>query len=234
MCGVVCVCVSPSAGPPSAKPPKKSLSFFPSPAPILVLFLSLGVFSWNFGVVLKRRDPQMCTFGVLGLSCEAPSAGLNRSDGPNSVEPISVTKEGLSRPGLNRSRPTGRGVGRGEGVELAEVELTFTSTHNSTKTKIIGMFLLTCFFFFFPPPDRPPPDRAPPDRLPPDRPLLDPLRRTAKHFSLFLSPATIFILSSLSWGSFRGIVEVFLKSRVWKLFSKIKKLCVYFPRTRRS
>ena len=33
-----------------------------------------GVFSWNFGGILKRWDPQMCPFGVLGLSCEAPAA----------------------------------------------------------------------------------------------------------------------------------------------------------------
>ena len=33
---------------------------------------SLGVFSWNFGGVLKRWGAQMCTFGVLGLSCASP------------------------------------------------------------------------------------------------------------------------------------------------------------------
>ena len=38
----------------------------------------------------------------------------------------------------------------------------------------------------------------------PDRPSAGPLRRTAQNFALFFSlPATIFILSSLSWGSFR-------------------------------
>ena len=47
--------------------------FFPSPALIFVLFLSLGVFSWNFGGVFEGRDPLMCTFGVLGLSCEIPA-----------------------------------------------------------------------------------------------------------------------------------------------------------------
>ena len=49
----------------------QNFAFFPSPALIFVLFLSFsGVFSWNFGGVLKRRDPPMCTFGVLGLSCD--------------------------------------------------------------------------------------------------------------------------------------------------------------------
>ena len=55
----------PPAGQPSAGRPKISL-FFPSPAPIFVLFLSLGVFSWNFGGVFEFRDPQMSTFGLSG------------------------------------------------------------------------------------------------------------------------------------------------------------------------
>ena len=58
---------------PSAKPPKISpfslsrlhfRSFF--------LSLSLQVFSWNFGGLIE--SPPMCTFGVLGLSCETPAA----------------------------------------------------------------------------------------------------------------------------------------------------------------
>ena len=46
--------------------------FFPLPLPFSFYFsLSSGVFSLNFGgVLLKRRDPQMCAFGVLGLSRE--------------------------------------------------------------------------------------------------------------------------------------------------------------------
>ena len=36
-------------------------------------FFSLGVFSWNFGGVLKRRC-QLCTFGLTGMSCETPVA----------------------------------------------------------------------------------------------------------------------------------------------------------------
>ena len=34
-------------------------------------FLSWGSFR-GIGGVIENRDPQMCTFGVLGLSCEAP------------------------------------------------------------------------------------------------------------------------------------------------------------------
>ena len=42
--------------------PPQFFSFFP-------LFWSL---SWNFGGVSEGRDAQMCTFGVLGLSCASP------------------------------------------------------------------------------------------------------------------------------------------------------------------
>ena len=56
--------------------PQISLFFFSlSPATIFFLFFSLlGVVSLNFGGVFEGWDPQMCTFGVLGLSCEAPVA----------------------------------------------------------------------------------------------------------------------------------------------------------------
>ena len=52
-----------TALPGTALPPE--ISFF---------LLSLGVFSLNFGGVFEGRDPQMCTFGFLGLSCETPAA----------------------------------------------------------------------------------------------------------------------------------------------------------------
>ena len=52
-------------------------------------------------------------------------------------------------------------------------------------------------------PDPPPPDLPPPDLPPPDPPPPDPLRRTAQNFALFFpSPATVFILFSLSCWSF--------------------------------
>ena len=47
--------------------------FVPPPAAKFVLFFPLlGVLSWNFGGFLKCRGPEMCTFGVLGLSCASP------------------------------------------------------------------------------------------------------------------------------------------------------------------
>ena len=47
------------------------LFFFPSPATKFVLFFGLLVEFWW---CLKRRSPEMCTFGVLWLLCEAPAA----------------------------------------------------------------------------------------------------------------------------------------------------------------
>ena len=41
----------------------KFCAFFPLPPPFRSFCVSLGVFSWNFWWCLKRRDPQMCTFG---------------------------------------------------------------------------------------------------------------------------------------------------------------------------
>ena len=70
----------PSAGapPPQDRPPPnrpKFRSFFSLSRRKFHSFFSLwGVFSLNFGGVFEGRDPQMCTFRVLWLSCEAPAA----------------------------------------------------------------------------------------------------------------------------------------------------------------
>ena len=93
-------CAGPLCGGPScAGPPNISLFFFPSPATISFFFVSLGVFSWNFGGVLKRRDPQMCTFGVLGLLCEAGGPEAVSHDSPRAQ---TCTFEG---PGLHTGYP---------------------------------------------------------------------------------------------------------------------------------
>ena len=92
VCCVLCV-LPPSAGPPSAKPlfhrpladrplpgrpppdHPKFRSFFSLSRPHVRSLSSLwGVFSWNFGSVIEGRDPLMCTYGVLGLSCETLAA----------------------------------------------------------------------------------------------------------------------------------------------------------------
>ena len=48
--------------------------FFPSPAEKFVLFFLSGGLLVDFWWCLKRPGTRMCTFGVLGLSCEAPAA----------------------------------------------------------------------------------------------------------------------------------------------------------------
>ena len=63
----------PDNPPPDNPPPDRPnfRSFFSLlPPQFSFFFLSLGVLAWNFGV--KRRGPEMCTFGVLGLSCASP------------------------------------------------------------------------------------------------------------------------------------------------------------------
>ena len=58
----------PKSGGPWAGVPKISHFFF-SPLPLpFSLFFSLSL--WGSSWCLKRRESQMCTFGVLGLSCE--------------------------------------------------------------------------------------------------------------------------------------------------------------------
>ena len=62
-------------GPKGGGPKISRMIFFPSPATIFFLSsLSWGLLV-EFWWYLKRRGPEMSTFGVLGLSCEAP-AGL--------------------------------------------------------------------------------------------------------------------------------------------------------------
>ena len=67
------------------------------PATTFFLFsLSLGVFSLILVVSLKRWGAQMCTFGVLGLSCEVPAApkppGFTRQpESPHRLTSASVT-----------------------------------------------------------------------------------------------------------------------------------------------
>ena len=79
----MCVMVGPKGGAPKGGArivgPRKvgskiSCFFFPSPTTSFALFVSHCVYSRCFLVFGKRRGRQMCTFGVLGLSCGAPAA----------------------------------------------------------------------------------------------------------------------------------------------------------------
>ena len=58
----------------SADRPKFHAVFFTFPPQFSFFLLSLWGPSVEFWWCLKRPGPEMCTFGVLGLSCEAPAA----------------------------------------------------------------------------------------------------------------------------------------------------------------
>ena len=67
--------MAPKGGGPEGWEVQNFALFFSSPTTSFAFFLSLTVcllvvFWW----CLKRWDPEMCTFGVHGLSCEAPAA----------------------------------------------------------------------------------------------------------------------------------------------------------------
>ena len=71
---------TPCLGPPSAGPPLRQTAqnfalVFTSPAPNFALFLSLGVFSLNFGGVFEGRDTQTCTFGLSGYPSSPHPSG---------------------------------------------------------------------------------------------------------------------------------------------------------------
>ena len=69
---LVCVMVGPRRVGPRKRPKFRAFFCFSlSRLHFRSLCLSLWVSSCGILVVLKRRDPQMCTFGVLGLSCGA-------------------------------------------------------------------------------------------------------------------------------------------------------------------
>ena len=59
-------------GAPKGGEPKISRFFFHLPPQFFVFFPSLLVFFVEFWWCLKRRGAQMCTFGVLGVSCASP------------------------------------------------------------------------------------------------------------------------------------------------------------------
>ena len=64
----------PKAGAPVGGRPKISRFCSPLPPQFSFFLPSLGGVLVKFWWCLKRRDPQIYTFGVLGLSCEAPAA----------------------------------------------------------------------------------------------------------------------------------------------------------------
>ena len=74
--------------------------FFPLSRSIFALFVSLLVSSRGILVVFSKAGPQMCTFGVLGLSCEAPAATNPPRVSHHSPRAQTCTFEG---PGLHKN-----------------------------------------------------------------------------------------------------------------------------------
>ena len=61
--------------------PQISRFVFPLPPQFVFFLPSPGVFSWNFGGVLKRQNPQMCTFAGAGPPAVRRRAVRRRREG---------------------------------------------------------------------------------------------------------------------------------------------------------
>ena len=73
-------------GPRRVGGPKFRAFFSPLPPQFSFFLPSLGSVLVKFWWCLKRRDPQICTFAVLKLSCEAPAAPKQGEQKKKSVE----------------------------------------------------------------------------------------------------------------------------------------------------
>ena len=150
---------APKGGAPKGAGPKLSRFFSPLPPHFRSFCLSLGVFSWNFGGVFEGRRTQMCTFGVLGLSCEVPAApkpsGFHTTTRepkrahlratPQQTPPKFNEKTPRERQkerkwggrGEKKERNFGRSGGGGSGVGWGRVQTNNTqhntTTHNNTQ-----------------------------------------------------------------------------------------------------
>ena len=74
VCLGLCWCLGVCGGAPKGGGAKNFALFSLSRHNCLSFFSLLGSFRGILVVFLKRRDPLMCMFGVLGLSCETPAA----------------------------------------------------------------------------------------------------------------------------------------------------------------
>ena len=127
---------------------RKFPAFFPSPTTSFALFLLtvclLVVFWWW----LEAPGRQMCTFGVLGLLCEAPAGPVSQKrEGPERDEKnrnwagegkskIGRSSEGVRRRGTHNKQSTnlGRLVDAQKGSETITTPPTGTTTTATTTT----------------------------------------------------------------------------------------------------
>ena len=131
--------------------PKISRFFFSLSRRKIRSFLpSLGVFSLNFGGVFVDRDPQMCTFGVLRLSCASPSGpvwwgppGFHTTARepkcahlrvPVFKNTTKIQRKGHPKRGKKKERNFGRsGEGRSRGTEHDQTK-TLKPPHGNRET----------------------------------------------------------------------------------------------------
>ena len=111
-------------GPQRVGGPKFRAFFFRLSPPVLLFFSLLGVFFVEFWwCFLKRRGRELCTFGVLGLLCEAPAA-------PKPPGFYTTAREPTDGPGLHRNhqnstkrpkREKKNEIGGGDGNKKSEI-----------------------------------------------------------------------------------------------------------------
>ena len=133
-------CGAPKCGAPKGGVQKISRFFFLLPPPFSFFFSLLESFR-GIGGVIESRDPQMCTFGVLGLSCEAPAAqnrqGFTRQPVHISGSRPSKTPQKTPRETQKSEMEGGRG-GVGAGVkgsaQILDEPTNTTQQHNNYST----------------------------------------------------------------------------------------------------
>ena len=91
----------PSAG-PLRRTAQNFALFFPSPPQFSFFLLSLGGPFVEFWWGLKRRGAQMCTFGVLGRSCETLAAPPDRAAGARTRQPENSKRAYFRAPALQK------------------------------------------------------------------------------------------------------------------------------------
>ena len=77
---------------------------FFSPAPFSLFLSPSGSLLVEFWWCLKRRDPRMCTFGALGLSCETPVAPTTHKNNTTTTHNNGLFNIGLAKVGHNLVR----------------------------------------------------------------------------------------------------------------------------------
>ena len=101
---------SPSTGHPSTWPPKISLFFFPFPPPFRSFCVSLGVFSLNFGGVLKAGTLKCARLGSRVVVSDRAAGARTRQ--PEKLQTCTFQGPGTSKHHQNSTKDTWRDTER--------------------------------------------------------------------------------------------------------------------------